>query len=249
MQQPHRVVSQDEFIKAHTAHLADEKEFSKARDRLTAARRELPWVKVEQNYVFDGPRGPVTLSDLFEGRSQLIIKHFMLGPDWEQGCVGCSFESDHIDGARQHFEQHDVSFAAVARAPYPKIAAYQKRMGWTFNWVSSARNNFNFDFHVSFTPEQVAGKQAFYNYKKQDVGIDELSGISVFFKDDNGGIFHTFSAFGRGAEEILGAYMFIDMTPKGRNETGPNHNLTDWVKRHDEYDSAKDAACCGASHS
>ena len=245
MQHAHTIVSQDEFIRAHTAHLAKEKAFSRARDTLAAARRDLPWVKVEQNYLFEGEDGSVTLSDLFGGRSQLIVKHFMFAPDWDEGCVGCSFESDHIDGARQHFEQHDVAFAAVARAPYARLAAYKKRMGWTFDWVSSSNNSFNYDFHVSFTPDEVAGKHAFYNYKYQDVGIDELSGISVFFKNEAGDIFHTFSAFGRGAEEILGTYMFLDMTPKGRNETGPNHDLTDWVKRHDQYDRTHQKnACC-----
>jgi predicted dithiol-disulfide oxidoreductase (DUF899 family) len=231
----HTVVSRKEWLAARTALLAKEKAFTKARDALGAERRELPWVKVEKTYIFDTVYGNKTLLDLFDGRSQLIIKHFMFGPDWKEGCVGCSFEMDHVEAALQHIEHHDVTVVAVARAPLPKIEAFKKRMGWHFKWVSSAGSDFNFDYHVSFTPEEMASGEVMYNYRKEKPVSDELSGISVFIKNAAGEIFHTYSAFGRGAEELLGAYMLLDLTPKGRNETGPNFNLTDWVRHHDRY--------------
>jgi predicted dithiol-disulfide oxidoreductase (DUF899 family) len=233
----HRVVSQNEWLSARKALLAKEKDLTKARDALSAARRELPWVKVEKTYLFDTPEGKRTLADLFEGRSQLIIKHFMLGPDWEEGCVGCSFEMDHIQAALQHIEHHDVTVVAVARAPLAKIEAFRKRMGWHFKWVSSAGSDFNFDYHVSFTPEEMASGEVFYNYRKDKAVSDELSGLSVFTRNAAGDIFHTYSAFGRGAEEVLTTYMLLDLTPKGRNENGPGFNLTDWVRHHDRYDA------------
>jgi predicted dithiol-disulfide oxidoreductase (DUF899 family) len=234
--QPHRIVSRDEWIEARKALLVKEKELTRQRDRLSAERRDLPWVRVEKGYVFDTPNGKRTLAELFEGRSQLIVKHFMLAPGQKDGCVGCSFEVDHVEGALVHLEHHNVTWVAVARAPLAEIEAYKARMGWRFKWVSSFGSDFNYDFDVSFTPDQLARGEAFYNYRKGPLPLEDLSGFSVFIKDDHGGIFHTYSTFGRGGEEVLGTYMFLDMTPNGRNENGPNHNLTDWVRQHDRYD-------------
>jgi predicted dithiol-disulfide oxidoreductase (DUF899 family) len=243
----HPIASREQWLAARTALLAKEKEFTRLRDKLAAERRALPWVKVEKDYVFDAPEGRKTLGDLFDGRSQLVVKHFMLGPGWKDGCVGCSFGADHIDGGLVHLEHHDVSVAAVSRAPRAEIEAYKKRMGWRFKWVSSHGNDFNYDYHVSFTPEDLAKGRVYYNYAMIDAGIDELPGLSVFLKDEAGDIFHTYSSYGRGGEELATTYMVLDLTPKGRNETGPHHDLMDWVRRHDEYEDAKGAAsCCGS---
>jgi predicted dithiol-disulfide oxidoreductase (DUF899 family) len=254
----YKVVSHEEWIAARKELLAREKESTRLRDQLSAERRKLPWVKVEKQYVFDGPTGKVTLADLFDGRSQLFVKHFMLGPGWKEGCVGCSFEVDHIEGALVHLEHHDVTYVAISRAPLTEIEAFKKRMGWRFRWVSSSGNNFNYDYHVSFTKEQIAQGKVNYNYTMTEASIEELSGISVFYKDEAGAIFHTYSAYGRGGEELLGTYMVLDLTPKGRHETGPNYDLTDWVRHHDRYDegglvdstgryvSAKGSASCCA---
>jgi predicted dithiol-disulfide oxidoreductase (DUF899 family) len=231
----HRIVSQDEWLVARKELLAKEKEFTRLRDQLSAERCNLPWVKVEKPYVFDGPNGKETLADLFGGRSQLIIKHFMLGPGWKEGCVGCSFELDHVDGILVHLEHRDVSYVAVSRAPFPEIEGFKKRMGWRIKWVSSYGTDFNHDFHVSFEPDEIAKGEAYYNYEVRKVGIDELSGRSVFYKDAYGDVFHTYSSYGRGGEDVLGAYRLLDIVPKGRDETGPNHNLTDWVRHHDRY--------------
>jgi predicted dithiol-disulfide oxidoreductase (DUF899 family) len=233
----HRVVSRDEWLAARKALLVKEKEFTRLRDQMSAERRELPWIKVAKTYIFDGPNGRETLADLFGGRSQLIVKHFMLGPEWSEGCVGCSFEVDHVEGALPHLEHHDVTYVVVSRAPPAKIEAFKKRMGWHFKWVSSYGSDFNYDYHVSFTPDEIAKGEAYYNYETRKIGIDELSGRSVFYKDENGDIFHTYSAYARGGESFLGTYAFLDITPKGRNETGPGHNLTDWVRHHDRYDA------------
>jgi predicted dithiol-disulfide oxidoreductase (DUF899 family) len=230
-----RIVSREQWLDARKALLIKEKELTRARDRLLAELRELPWVKVEKDYVFDTPQGHTTLAGLFDGRSQLIVQHFMFGPDWDAGCVGCSFGADHVDSARQHFERNDLSFAAVSRAPIEKIEAYRERMGWRFRWVSSFRNDFNYDFNVSFTQEQMASGKAFHNFDMIENTMDELPGTSVFAMDRDGGVFHTYSAYGRGDESVLTAYAYLDMTPKGRNENGPNYNLMDWVRRHDEY--------------
>jgi predicted dithiol-disulfide oxidoreductase (DUF899 family) len=230
----HRIVSRDEWLTARKAHLAKEKELTRLRDQLSAERRELPWVKVEKPYVFEGPEGKLTLADLFDGRSQLIVKHFMFGPDWEEGCVGCSFEVDHVGGALMHLEHHDVSYALVSRAPLAKIEAFKKRMGWRVKWVSSYGNDFNYDFHVSFKPEEVERGKVYYNYEMRKFQSDEMSGRSVFYKDPAGDIFHTYSSFARGGELFLGTYSYLDITPKGRDET-VNGNLTDWVRHHDKY--------------
>ena len=233
----HQVVSRDEWLAARKQLLLKEKEFTHLRDRLNAERLALPWVKIEKPYVFDGPNGQETLADLFDGRSQLIVKHFMFGPEWNDGCVGCSFELDNLSGAIVHLEHHDVTYVVVARAPMAKIEAFRRRMGWRFKWVSSYGSDFNYDFHVSFKPDEIAKGEGYYNYELRDVGIDELSGRSVFYKDSTGDIFHTYSAYARGGEISLGSYGVLDMTPKGRNET-INGNMTDWVRHHDRYDDA-----------
>jgi predicted dithiol-disulfide oxidoreductase (DUF899 family) len=231
----HRIVSQDDWLAARKQLLVKEKELTRLRDQLAAERRALPWVKVEKPYVFDGPDGRETLADLFGGHSQLIIKHFMLGQGWNEGCVGCSFELDHVEGILIHLAQRDVNFVAVSRAPLPEIEAFRKRMGWRVKWVSSAGSDFNFDFHVSLRPEDIAKGEGYYNYEIRKIGIEELSGRSVFYKDTKGDIFHTYSSYGRGGEDMLGTYRLLDIVPKGRDETGPNGNLSDWVRHHDRY--------------
>jgi predicted dithiol-disulfide oxidoreductase (DUF899 family) len=239
----HQIVSRDEWIAARKELLRKEKDFTRLRDQLSAERRALPWVKVDKEYLFDTPSGRQSLGDLFGGRSQLVTKHFMFGPDWIDGCVGCSFEMDHIEGALVHLEHHDVSYVVVSRAPLAKLEAYRQRMGWRLRWVSSYGSDFNYDFHVSFTPEQVASGKAYYNYELRDVGIDELSGRSVFCRDEAGDIFHTYSSFARGGELFLSSYAVLDITPKGRNET-INGNMTDWVRHHDRYQDENEGACC-----
>ena len=231
----HRIVSRDQWLQERTALLAREKEMTRLRDEMSEARRALPWVKVDKSYVFDTPSGKKSLSDLFEGRSQLIIKHFMLAPGQKEGCVGCSFESDHAEAALVHLLHHDVSYVAVARAPLNEIEAFKTRMGWSFPWVSSFGSDFNYDFNVSFTPAQIADGTAVYNYRAGPLPLEDLSGLSVFYKAEDGTIYHTYSTFGRGAEERLGTYVLLDLTPNGRNENGPSHSLTDWVRHHDRY--------------
>jgi predicted dithiol-disulfide oxidoreductase (DUF899 family) len=254
----HRIASREEWLAARRELLQHEKELTRRRDAISAMRRELPWVRVDKPYRFDTPQGVRSLADLFAGRSQLVVKHFMLAPGWQEGCVGCSFEADHAEAALVHLENHDVSYVAVSRAPLAEIEAFRRRMGWRFPWVSSHDSDFNFDYHVSFTPEQIASGRVFYNFREDAIPIGELSGHSVFCTDADGGVFHTYSAYGRGAEELLGTYMFLDMTPKGRNETGRG-NLTDWVRHHDRYaadghvdetgrfvaGAAAGATCCG----
>ena len=231
----HRIVSRDEWLIARKELLAKEKELTRLRDRLAAERRALPWVKVDKAYVFQGPDGTETLAGLFGGRSQLIVRHFMFGPGWSEGCVGCSFEHDHVDSILVHLAQRDVSYVAVSRAPLSEIEAFKKRMGWGVKWVSSYGSDFNYDFHVSFTPDQIAKGEAYYNYANHTINGEELSGRSVFYKDANCNVFHTYSSFARGGEDMLTAYRLLDIVPIGRNETGPGHNLTDWVRHHDRY--------------
>jgi predicted dithiol-disulfide oxidoreductase (DUF899 family) len=238
-----RIVSTDEWLDARRALLAEEKQLLKAQDALAAKRRALPWVKVEKDYVFDGPGGRETLADLFDGRSQLIVKHFMLGPDWEEGCIGCSFGADQLDSQLVHLLRHDVMLVAVARAPWPKIQAFQKRMGWHFKWVSSFESDFNYDFHVSFTKEEETRGKAFYNYRLDRYMSDELPGFSVFAKDAAGQVFHTYSTFARGTEPLGTTYSFLDITPKGRNEPAGG-NLGDWVRLHDRYEEKTGSSCC-----
>ena len=232
------IVSREEWIAARKQLMAREKELTKLQDEVSNQRREMPWVRVDKEYVFDTPDGKKTLAQLFDGRSQLIIYHFMLGPGWKAGCVGCSFFSDHLDGPNLHLAHHDVTFVAVSRAPLEEIEAYKKRMGWRFNWISSFNSDFNYDYHVSFKKEDMAAGKVYYNFEMTKATIEDLHGTSVFIKDETGAVYHTYSAYARGDERGLGAYMFLDMTPKGRNETGPNYNLTDWVRRHDEYDNS-----------
>ncbi|MDI5986576.1 thioredoxin family protein [Halomonas sp. M4R5S39] len=236
---PTGIVSRDEWLVARQELLAREKELTRLRDALNAKRRALPWVKVEKAYAFDTLEGRRTLAELFDGRSQLIVHHFMFGPGWGAGCIGCSFTADHIEGTRVHLEHHDVSLVRVSRAPLAEIDAYRKRMGWQVKWVSSHGSDFNYDYRVSFTPEEIARGAVAYNYATANVSIEDLSGLSVFYRDANGEVFHTYSTYGRGDELVDSTYMLLDMTPRGRNETGPHHNLMDWVKRHDEYAAAK----------
>jgi predicted dithiol-disulfide oxidoreductase (DUF899 family) len=234
--EPHEVVTEQQWLEARRALLAEEKALTRQRERLAEKRRALPWVKVEKNYVFQGENGPVTLAELFDGRSQLIVYHFMFGPDWQEGCPGCSLMSDQIDGPRQHFEHNDVSFVAVSRGPIDKLLAYRRRMGWSFRWVSSGGNDFNFDYHVSF-PDGTRDAGVFYNFEQRsDPGVDELSGVSVFYRTDDGTIYHTYSSYGRGGEKYHAVYSWLDVVPLGRNET-INGNLTDWVRRHDRYET------------
>jgi predicted dithiol-disulfide oxidoreductase (DUF899 family) len=231
----HRIGTQEEWQREREELLKEEKELTRRGDELTQRRRELPWVPVEQDYRFETADGAKTLADLFDGRSQLIVYHFMFGPEWEEGCPGCSLLSDQVDGARRHFEHDDVSFVAVSRGPIEKLQAYRKRMGWTFRWVSSAASDFNFDHHVSF-PSGTRERGVFYNFEQRpDPEIDELPGVSVFYKDDDGTIYRTYSTYGRGGEMFLTVYGWLDVVPKGRNETR-NGDLTDWVRRHDRYE-------------
>ena len=231
---PHPVVSHDAWLAARKEHLKKEKEFTRLRDQLSAERRALPWVKIDKTYVFEGPNGKVTLADLFDGRSQLIVYHFMFGPGWEQGCPSCSFLSDHIDGAVVHLAHRDVSLVAVSRAPLPQIEAFKKRMGWRFPWVSSYSTDFNFDYHVSFTKEQMAKGPVDYNFTPREFPSEEAPGLSVFYKDERGEIFHTYSAYARGLDLLIGAYNYLDLAPKGRDEDALAYTMA-WVRHHDRY--------------
>jgi predicted dithiol-disulfide oxidoreductase (DUF899 family) len=236
--QSHPIVTKQDWIEARRALLAKEKELTRLRDRLAAERRALPWVKIEKPYVFDGPAGPVTLAELFGGRSQLYLKHFMMGPGAVTQCVGCSFEVDHVEGILPHLNHHDVTYAVVARAPIEEIEIVRQRMGWTFPWVSSYRSDFNYDFDVSFTREQIAAGRALYNFGRAPdwaAGLEDLSGRSVFLKDEDGEIYLTYASFGRGGEDFLTAYRILDVMPKGRQENGPFRTLADWVRPHDRY--------------
>ena len=243
--EPHEIVSREEWLAARTALLAKEKALTRARDALARERRALPWVRIEKPYRFEGPEGRLTLADLFGGRSQLVVKHFMLGPGWKEGCVGCSFELDHVAGALVHLAQRDVSYVVVSRAPLAEIEPFRRRMGWPVRWVSSFGSDFNADFHVSFDKDEIARREVYYNYALRRIGIEELSGRSVFYRDASGEVFHTYSSYGRGGEELLGTYACLDLTPKGRDETGPNHNLSDWVRHHDRYGAGGHVAPTG----
>jgi predicted dithiol-disulfide oxidoreductase (DUF899 family) len=229
----HPVVSHEEWLAARTAFLVKEKQFTKLSDEMSQQRRALPWEAVEKEYVFEGPDGKQTLSELFDGRSQLVIYHFMFHPDEEVGCPHCSLRADGFNGIIPHLKQRDVTMAVVSRAPYSKLAQYQKRMGWNFKWLSSNDTNFNSDYYVSFTPEEMAEKKAFYNYTRQDPQRSEREGHSVFYKDESGAVFHTYSCYFRGNDMLNIHYHYLDMAPKGRDEgdRGPF-----WVRRHDEYD-------------
>jgi predicted dithiol-disulfide oxidoreductase (DUF899 family) len=231
----HRIAPREEWLAARKALLLKEKEYTRQRDLLAVQRRALPWVKVDKEYLFDTAAGKKTLPDLFEGRSQLVVYHFMWRRELGNGCVGCSFAADHIDGANLHLAHHDVSLVVCSRATLAEIQEFRTRMGWRFKWVSSYGNDFNFDYNVSFTPDDLARGQVYYNYQMVAATIEELSGISVFYRDGSGDIFHTYSSYSRGNEEILSAYALLDLTPKGRNETGPTFTMGDWVRHHDRY--------------
>ena len=229
----HAVVSREEWLAARLELLAREKALSRARDELSASRRALPWVRVETKYVFDGPKGKVALADLFEGRSQLIVYHFMFDPAWSQGCKSCSFLADHYDPLIVHLNHRDVSMATVSKAPLEKLLAFQRRMGWGFTWVSSFGNDFNRDFGVSFTREELESGRAVYNFNARPYPETELPGLSVFYRDGKGTVFHTYSTYARGLDILLGAYHLLDLVPKGRDEeeTGGMR----WVRHHDRY--------------
>lgn len=230
----HKVVSHDEWIAARKAHLAEEKQFTRARDALSRKRRQLPWERVEKNYVFDGPNGKETLVDLFGGKSQLIVYHFMLGPDWQEGCPSCSFLADHFDGSVMHLAQRDVAFVVVSRAPWQQIEKFKARMGWRFQWVSSFGSDFNHDYQVSVSPAEKANGKVLYNYEITEFPSDERPGASVFCKNAAGEVFHTYSTYGRGLDMLIGAYNFLDLAPKGRDEAGLSYGMA-WVRHHDKY--------------
>jgi predicted dithiol-disulfide oxidoreductase (DUF899 family) len=228
----HRVVSEQEWIDARKALLLKEKELTRQRDEITRLRQDLPWVKVEKEYTFETPEGKKTLSELFEGRSQLLIYHFMFAPDWEEGCPGCSFISDHVDGALPHLEHHDVTYTAVSRAPLATLEAYKKRMGWKFPWVSAGEGDFNYDFHASYRREDLDRGPVFHNFTEQKLQGEDQPGLSAFYKAADGTIYHTYSMYERGGDILINTYNFLDMAPLGRNEK----SAMDWMKRHDEYE-------------
>jgi predicted dithiol-disulfide oxidoreductase (DUF899 family) len=242
MMERKRIVSREEWQKAREGHLAKEKELTRLRDELSRERRELPWVKLDTSYVFDTPDGKRTLAELFDGHSQLVVYHFMFGPDWEEGCPSCSLVSDHFDGTLPHLAARDVAMTVVSRAPLPKIEGFKKRMSWRFRWVSSYGNDFNRDFHVTFTPQEIEGGAVEYNYKTQEFPSQEAPGLSVFYKDARGDVFHTYSSYGRGVEAIMGTYAILDLVPKGRDEDQLEFSM-EWVRHHDRYgtDTVADA--------
>ena len=233
--QDYKVVSGDEWLRARKELLAKEKEFTRLRDQLSQARRALPWEQVEKNYVFEGPNGKETLTDLFDGRSQLIVYHFMYGPDWDEGCPSCSFWADNFNGIDVHLKHRDIAMIAASRAPLKVLDAYKKRMGWNFKWVSSLDADFNFDFHVSFTPEEMEKGEMNYNYENRKFPSEEGPGISVFYKSERGEVFHTYSCFSRGLDMLNGAYHYMDLAPKGRDEDDLPYSMS-WLSRRDQYD-------------
>jgi len=230
--QQHQVVSREQWIEARKQHLIHEKAFTRQRDQLSAERRALPWVKVDKSYSFEGPGGRKSLAELFGGRSQLIVYHFMFGAGWTEGCPGCSFLSDHLDGANLHLAHHDVSVVAVSHAPLAEFQPFKQRMGWKFDWVSSAGSDFNADYKVCISDEELAAGTATYNYEKSTSTEGELPGLSVFYRNEAGEIFHTYSTYARGLDLLVGAYNYLDLTPKGRNEEGAMR----WVRHHDRYE-------------
>jgi predicted dithiol-disulfide oxidoreductase (DUF899 family) len=242
----HPVVSKEQWVAERRKLLAREKELTHLRDQIARERRALPWERVQRNYVFDAPEGRRALSELFEGRRQLLVQHFMLGPGWEQGCPNCSYMADHIGGMKVHLEHRDVTLLVVSRAPLAEIERFRQRMGWDFKWVSANGNDFNYDFGVSFTPEEVAKGKLHYNYGEWPLASDEWPGISVFYKDDAGEVFHTYSTYGRGVEVMMGTYNMLDLMPKGRDED-PGQGM-EWVRHHDRYEPAPAAKPAAAAH-
>lgn len=230
------VVSRDAWLEARQAYLAQEKEFTRLRDELSQQRRDLPWVSVDKEYIFHGPSGPESLADLFDGRSQLLIYHFMYGPDWGEGCPSCSFWADHFDSMMVHLNHRDVTMLAISRAPLEELEAYKQRMGWRFKWVSSCETDFNYDYHVSFTPEEMESGDMFYNYQVgRRFPASEAPGLSVFYKDETGAIFHTYSCYARGLDTLNSTYHHLDLVPKGRDEAELPYPMA-WVRRHDSYE-------------
>jgi predicted dithiol-disulfide oxidoreductase (DUF899 family) len=232
-----KVVSSSEWLAARKALLAKEKEFTRQRDEIARLRRELPWERVEKNHVFDGPGGKAKLSDLFGDRSQLVVYHFMLGPGWTEGCPSCSYLADHFDGMLPHLAARDIRFVAISRAPLAEIEAFKRRMGWKFPWYSSNATDFNFDHQVSKRPDEAGKNEVYYNYAMQKFPAEERPGASVFYKDADGNVYHTYSAYGRGLDILIGTYNWIDLTPKGRDESGLNFPMA-WIRHHDKYDAS-----------
>jgi len=232
--QNHKIVSKEEWLVARKELLAREKESTRLRDQLSAERRKLPWVKVESEYLFDTPKGQESLSDLFEGRSQLIIYHFMYGPDWAEGCPSCSFWADNFNGINIHLNHRDINLVVVSRARLETLEAYKRRMNWSFKWVSSFGSDFNRDYNVSFTPEEAEKGEVFYNFRVGKVPGEEVQGISVFYKNEQGDVFHTYSCYARGLDMVNGAYHYMDLAPKGRDEGSLPYTMA-WLSRHDQY--------------
>jgi len=237
----HKVVSPTEWAVARKRLLVAEKKFSRLRDQLNEQRRRLPWTKIEKQYVFDGPNGKRTLAELFDGKSQLVIYHFMFGPGWKEGCPHCSFWADHYDSVNVHLNQRDTMLVVISRAPWKEIAPFKKRMGWKFNWLSSSQTDFNFDFNVSFTPAQIKSGKAIYNYAPLRMDIDEREGVSAFYRDHQRDIYRTYSSYARGIDLLNTTYNFLDLTAKGRDEN--RDNPQDWVRSHDRYKRASAAGC------
>lgn len=229
-----QVVSHEDWLKARLELLAAEKAFTRQREALTRRRMAMPWERVEKAYRFEGPDGGLTLEDLFAGRSQLLVYHFMLGPDWQEGCKSCSFWADNFNGIPVHLVRRDVTFTAISRAPLEKIESYRRRMGWSFPWVSSGGSDFNFDYQASATPEELAAGRAYYNFAICSNTVSEMVGVSVFYRSGPGEVYHTYSCYARGVEMVNGAYHFLDLVPKGRDEDGLRHPM-EWVRRHDQY--------------
>jgi len=232
----HAVVSHDAWMNARKEFLAKEKEFTRLRDQLNEQRRQLPWEKVEKSYVFEGPSGKVTLADLFAGKSQLLVWHFMFGPEWKQGCSHCSMWADTFNANAVHMRARDITMIAISRAPWSKIEPFRKRMGWTFKWVSSANTDFNFDYQASARPEELQGGKVLYNYQMMEPFSDQMHGCSAFYKDDDGAIYHTYSTYARGVDMLNGAYHYIDLTAKGRDEDPAAEHPSGWVRHHDRYE-------------
>jgi predicted dithiol-disulfide oxidoreductase (DUF899 family) len=231
----HDIVSREAWLAARRQLLAEEKAFNKARDALSERRRALPWVLVDKPYTFEGPSGRETLAELFGPRSQLLVYHFMYGPEWEQGCPSCSFWADNFNGIDVHLAHRDISFVVISRAPLDKLQAYRERMGWSFKWVSSFGSDFNFDYHVSFTPEEIASGEMNYNFGLNRFPSSEATGASAFAKDEDGAVYHTYSSYSRGVDMLNGAYHWMDIAPKGRDEKGLPYTMA-WLKRHDMYE-------------
>lgn len=232
----HKVVGQDDWITERKRLLAKEKEFTRLRDQLSAERRKLPWTRVEKDYQFNTTEGKQSLADLFAGERQLVIYHFMFGPDWEEGCPSCSFWADNFNNIVIHLAHRDITLLAVSRAPLEKLEAYKQRMGWDFKWVSSFNSDFNYDYQVSFMPDELAKGEVYYNYHRTSFPSSEGPGISVFYRDDDDTVYHTYSCYSRGLDMLNGAYHYMDLVPKGRDEAGLPYTMA-WLRRRDQYES------------